>query len=364
MRRAKEPIVRARAALLWALAVMAVSQLALIFAMRDWKPEWRDPEFGHRLLRLRARLAAAPDRPLVLILGSSRAAMGLRPDALPDCRTADGRRPIVFNFSVTGAGPVMELLYLRRLLRRGIHPDWVLAECWPPYWHQEGPAAEVSRFAVHRLEWQDLPLWDRYWGGARDREARWCEARLAPFFTSRFILLSEWAPAWLPMGSRQEWKWREVDEHGWLPCQPSHVDPEQRRRRAEWNRDYYAVLLRHFAFSPVSDQALRELFALCRDENIRVALFLMPEGSEFRSWYPPALCEWIEAYTAELTREYQVPVIDTRAWAADADFVDSSHLVPAAAAAFTNRFGREVLQPVLLGRVPGVPPATTAEATE
>ena len=44
-----------------------------------------------------------------------------------------------------------------------------------------------------------------------------------------------------------------------------------------------------------------------------------------------------------------MPVIDARRWVADDGFADAHHLLPGGAADFTNRFGREVLQPLLEG---------------
>ena len=70
----------------------------------------------------------------------------------------------------------------------------------------------------------------------------------------------------------------------------------------------------------------------------------------FRSWYPPAVRSEIDAYLAGLSREYAVPVIDAHAWVGDGVFADGHHLLPAGADAFTERFGRDALQPLLEGR--------------
>ena len=39
--------------------------------------------------------------------------------------------PVVFNYGILGAGPVLELLTLRRLLADGVHPDCIIVEAWP-----------------------------------------------------------------------------------------------------------------------------------------------------------------------------------------------------------------------------------------
>src|SRR5438105_11251 len=111
---------RGRAAVLWGIAAFVLGQLALIIVLERWRPDLCDPEYGWRLDRLEKQLAAEPDRPLLVALGSSRVGCGLRPEALPPCCLENGKRPLVFNMSLTASGPVMDLLCLRRLLDRGI----------------------------------------------------------------------------------------------------------------------------------------------------------------------------------------------------------------------------------------------------
>src|SRR5438093_13042053 len=97
-----------RAVLAWGLLFYLAFQVALIVITDNWRPELRDPEYGSKLSRLRERLAEEPGRPLILILGSSRAGYGFRPEVVSDWRTPDGASPMVFNFGLTGAGPILE----------------------------------------------------------------------------------------------------------------------------------------------------------------------------------------------------------------------------------------------------------------
>src|SRR5262245_38004991 len=68
------------------LAVGAVTfgllTLALTCAVETVKPEWRDPEYGHRLKQVRQRKQKRPHQPLVLVFGSSRAQMSVSPAAM------------------------------------------------------------------------------------------------------------------------------------------------------------------------------------------------------------------------------------------------------------------------------------------
>src|SRR5581483_4827171 len=132
---------RARASLLMGTLFFVALQLGLATYIDYCRPELRDAEYGQKLARLRSQLAEAPDRPLIVILGSSRSELGFRPAALPALRV-DNEPALVFNGALTGSGPVIELLCLRRLLSAGIHPRQVIVEILPPLLHQEGAWAE------------------------------------------------------------------------------------------------------------------------------------------------------------------------------------------------------------------------------
>src|SRR4051812_40711862 len=114
-----------------AVAFVAV-QFVLNVVVDGWHPGLYDSEYAVRLRTLRARVAEAPGRPLLLLVGSSRTEMNFLPEVLPPLHTASGETPLVFNFSHLGAGPVMNLLEVRRLLRDGVRPGWLVLEAMPP----------------------------------------------------------------------------------------------------------------------------------------------------------------------------------------------------------------------------------------
>ncbi len=60
-------------AVLWCLLLFLGGQLVLGMYLRRRHPELPDPVYGSRFRQLQERLAEQPGRPLVLILGSSRA---------------------------------------------------------------------------------------------------------------------------------------------------------------------------------------------------------------------------------------------------------------------------------------------------
>ncbi|HXT58105.1 MAG TPA: DUF1574 family protein, partial [Pirellulales bacterium] len=112
-------------------------QLALAVAIDQWAPELRDPEFGQKLARLRSLCAEFPDRPLVLVLGSSRSDYGVCPGAIERAWTSQRENIVVFNFAVMGGGPVTELVLFHELLAEGVRPSCVLIEVNPLFLHQE-----------------------------------------------------------------------------------------------------------------------------------------------------------------------------------------------------------------------------------
>jgi hypothetical protein len=328
-----------RAVLVWTLLIYLAVQSALIFVTNHWLPALRDPEYGSKLTGLRRRLAEEPGRELTLVLGSSRSGYGFRPELVPAQRSPAGQSPLLYNFALTGSGPILELLCLHRLLAVGIHPDRVLIEVLPPNLHQEGAWMELAWLNINRLGWDDVQLMRRYSDRPRELTFNWLRNQVAPCFAQRFCIMSRYAPCWLPWETRQD-IWLGLDSWGWMIYPHTIQDAAGQRRALEFARRQYAPALDHFRITPIADRALRELLTLCRRERIAAVLVLMPEGTVFQSWYTPAARAEIDSYLASLSREYDFPLVDARSWLPDTAFFDSHHLHPDGATAFTERFAR------------------------
>lgn len=339
------PSRKGRGALLWGLVFFVSGQMAFGLIVEYWRPELRDLEYGYRLQRLRARLREESDRPLVLLLGSSRVEIGIRPEAFPTPDTLGGPAPIVFNFGLTASGPVMELLCLHRLIADGIRPDGLVVEVLAPLLHQ--PYSDQlggDWLNIARVAWRDLTVLERYATPPRPVYREWWQTRLLPCFTHRFCILSWMAPAFVPGNARQD-HYRNIDRSGWLACARTSVTEEEQRRGLRMARAQYAWRLAPFQIDEAPDRALRALLQRCRSERIPVLLLMMPEGSDFRAWYPAETEARIDRYLAELSREYKARVVDARCWMADTDFNDGHHLLLPGATAFSERFGREAFAP-------------------
>jgi hypothetical protein len=336
-------------ALLWAVVFFAACQICLNFLLDSWRPDARDPEFQSKLARLRRVLARSPGQPLVLFMGSSRTLFGLQPERVRRRFSSQGPAPVVFNFGLTGYGPpVCELLCLHRLLREHVHPDWVFVEVLPAYLRADDAAERDPLLPLH-LSRIDLALVQPWWRSFSSLYRQWCCNRLLPSFFFRFGLMSALAPSWLPDSCPEKKVRRESNALGWL-IMPDVSVPELRRKHFHVAESAYVPTLRELRVRPGPDRALRELVALCRSEGIRLALYIMPEGAVFQSWYDPIRRKEVDGYLAALCAAHRVPLLDCRAWLTNEDYYhDSHHLMPRGAALFSERMGKE-LPRILAGR--------------
>lgn len=344
---------RAKTAVLWGALAFVAAQVVLGVVVSYLHPELRDPEYGYRLKALREQAAASPDRPLLLILGSSRTLSGICPPALPAWPGEAGPEPRVFNFSLLGAGPVRELMTLRRLLAAGHRPDWLLVEVWPPYLPQQGYWLDEGHIMQKDLRWVDLPVVARYFADRPKALGKLATEGLVPITGLRSNLLAHCAASLLTPDQR----WREKSDHDWSGGEPTgwhpwleHGTEEEFRARINGVKLQTKPCLDRFFISETADRALRELLEECRRVHTKAALILMPEHSELRSWYTPAVHEQVNAYLSCLSADSHVPVLDTRDWVEDNGFHDLTHMAPPAAAPFSLRLGRDALWPWLAGQ--------------
>jgi Protein of unknown function (DUF1574) len=338
--------VRARRVLLWALLSLAAGHAWFLLATEYWHPEWRDPEFGYRLQMLQTRRAKQPCRPLLVALGSSRTQLAFRPSVVNRVLAEDGEPPVTFNFSMVGAGPVLELLSLHRLLDAGLRPDYLVLEVLPPLLHQEGSYCEDTWINLLRLGWRDWRHVYTYFTAGRQFRRHTLRHQLIPWYTFRHEILTPLLPRFLPQGARKDvWRWY-LDRTGWMTRRDAATAEERRHATEHARREYYRPL-QEFHITASADRPLRDTLALCRREGIQVVLVVAPEGSEFRGWYPAPAWPEIEAYLDGLRREYGVPLVNARCWIDDADLIDGHHVFERGADRFSERLAREALRPLL-----------------
>jgi hypothetical protein len=247
-----------------------------------------------------------------------------------------------------GAGPVNELVCLRRLLAEGIRPDRVLLEIHPLLLHEERGFGELDVLDVNRLAWPDLSVFARYVYDPDALYRRWFRSRLLPCLSHRVLFQMELAPRWLePVYRNDLATMARLDNSGWTPHFRESVSSIEFQQCLELSVRGYELAFQHYRITERPDRAVREMLEICRSERIAAGLFLMPESSGFQAAYTPDIREKLGDYLARVSRDYEAPVFDATDAAADSGFADGHHLLPSGAAAFASRFERDILTPFL-----------------
>lgn len=333
----RRPTQAARRAIVWsALAFLGV-QLGGSWALELAPFPVYDRPFKAKFDHLLTLRATAPDRKLVLMLGSSRTLVGLRAGRIT--QNKGGQELLVFNFGLASGGPMTEFLALRRLLNAQMKPDFLFLEILPLFFNQPREHTFEERYLNGgRLTISELAWLSAYHVEPRRLLFQWCKSRGLPWSSHRTAFWEQFAPALAVRGPDAD---TAMDEFGWNHFFVAEVTPEYRQRFTANAVNQYSHFLGDFHLSATAAQAMDDLLALCRREQIPVALVLMPEASHFRAMYSPTPRAGLDAFIGDLSRRWNVPIVDTRAWLEDAGFWDGHHLIPSAADAFTDRFGRE-----------------------
>jgi hypothetical protein len=336
----------ARAAVSLGFAFAVAAQFALDLAVETVKPEWRDPEYGHRVKQLsamaRQQAQFRPDQPILIVLGSSRVMQGVSPAHLG--LGLDLSPVLIYNFAHTGYGPVGEWLALQRLLESKLAPRYLLVELLPA--HLTGACTTHP----DTLTCADVGFIEPFHENPDRLRMDWLRSRIEPWFSLRSSLLSHFRPDLLPQAHRLDHTWKQMQVGGWMPYYPAELSEAVRSAARQRAQALHAVPLAEFHVDPFQDRAYRQVLNQCRDRGISVACFWMPESPAYRAWYSPQSRDRVNQYLAELRREYGVPVFNTSEWFDDEGaFWDGHHLLGPAAEEFSMRFGRECVAPWLGG---------------
>ena len=310
--------VRARLTLVLAPAALVLVLWAAWTAAEPRAPESTDPEYDARLARARAARAEHPDRPLGLVLGTSRTTAALMPELLSE---PDGVYWV--NAGRIGSGPVLTRVMLHRLLRDGVRPAVLVFEVMPVFFELEGSQAMFAHLGPR-------DLWVASWYSDRPFEYD-CH-----ILRSRLKRLAGPAPA-APIPPPMEYLAR-----GGYPNLETGVAPAERVRRLEIAHSFYGPALQRLTVRSVADRAFRATLRAAVGAGSRVVLLRAPEGPVFRSWYDPDALARFDDYLARVAAEHGALVVDARSWLDEEDFSDSHHSLKRGAEKFTVRFAREL----------------------
>lgn len=338
MRLRKSQIAKRRVMVWYLLGFVAV-QVGLAVAA-EVRYAIRDPEFDEMRQIVEQRRAEAPGRPLVLLIGSSRTKADLNAELLN--HPEDPGAPVVVNASAAGAGPMLHEISLRRWLRAGIHPDLIFLEVMPMILSaREGAPVEENKNS-ERYCAAEIAHVLRYCAEPHRLCWRWARARGMPCNEHRVELREA-----LHIDVRADGKIVRPsgrDDFGWA-AGPGSIAPDEMQRRIQNDLEYYQSALTQPAVAPGALRALRAFIHLCRKEHIAVVLVAPPESSVFRSYCPAAAASQMRAVHA-LADELGVKLLDHRDWIDDAGFWDGHHATRQGADQYTQRFAREVFEPL------------------
>jgi hypothetical protein len=321
------------------------AQLILV-AVVEWTGDaLRDPLYQASVVRLTERRAEMPDRPLLLALGSSRTLLGL--DAGQITR-ADGTW-LAFNWSDLGAGPMLEHVWLRRLLADGMRPDLVLLELVPLQLATSVVLPlEETALDPARLTCAEMRSVLGYYRWPAVAGFRWLKANSVAGPSRQRALHDA-----LHVDAMVDYRLSSnADGYGYFANydQSSTADRLNNLRN---NVERYRPRLATARLAAGPAQAFRDLVGRCRSEQLPFAVILMPECAAFRKLHTPVFLAEVDQLLAELQRAGTFPVIDARAWVADDGFVDAHHLRLEGANVFSRRLAVEQL-PVLKHHVAGL----------
>lgn len=318
-----------RRALIWGLFAFGLFTFALALAAETAKPEWRDPEYGHRLRQVQRWQQKRPNRPLVLFAGSSRTQYGVSPSEMdfPD----EPGSPLVYNFGYRGAHALGVWLQVSRLLDAGVKPRVALIQLASTELRTHGSADDL--YVLSQQKWGvrftpiDAKRLEPFINDRKVFERAIFAARLNPWESRREAIVSDLLTDWqTPLLRAHHDSWEQMDRYGYRPLRTENV------RIAEFKAGATVDLKNHpFTLAcPIGDtanRALRLLITHLRERGIIVGLYWMPESPTYRKLYTTEGRAIGENYAKQLAREYGLTVFPAPEDLSDDDFSDGYHLL-------------------------------------
>ncbi len=347
----KRPVSRRRRAfgvVTAGIIVYVISHVALI-AASEFSRQLRDPLYGTKELQLQRLEQSLPaGSPEVIFLGTSRPMCGFDAGRTQELLTEKIGRPVaVYNWGIPAAGPVMDLIHLKRMLRDGHRPSLLLLEIFPACFASgAGESIDVMGLDGSRFDWSELEEVRAYDYPTNRLRTERQAVLIAPWYSLRYQIMGKLLPSTLPPHLRlRNMCHPRTDRNGWCPTEMDQLSEEERAGAFSRVKEEF----RHLPSTETLDEgpvrALRDMLAVANLEKIPVSLVWMPEEKNFHKLYHPALVAAFNRFLHELAAEYGCEIHDAHEWMPDAAFADGYHLLRSGARSFTERLARETIEP-------------------
>jgi hypothetical protein len=318
----------------------------------------RDPLYSDKEIKLSRLERSLPQgSPVVLFLGTSRTGNGFDAGQAQAELTAMLGHPVgAFNWGIPAAGPVCNLIHLKRILSDGHRPSHLLLEIFPPSLATipgESVTYEDRFLEGINLDWSELDRIGEYGIPAERLREQRQSVLISPWFSLRMRIVGRLRPTMLPYHLRYDWS-RSPDINGWNPLVFDNVSEELRAAGIKRTREEFGYLLEHATLNEGAVRAFREMLTAIHKEGIPVAIVRMPDGTNLRDLHPPLMNARFDRFLNDLTAEYGCRVYDTREWMADDAFMDGTHLLRKGAEAYTRRLVREAIEPFVNSATDGL----------
>jgi hypothetical protein len=338
---------RARAAIAWSGLSFLLLYLLGAYFVEKGPAKARDPEFAAKFERLQARLQEHPGQPLILMLGSSRTLLMLDAGSLHV--NWDGTPAQVFNFGIKGSGPLLEFLCLERLLKAGVKPNLLLLEVFPALFNRPlDRSLEEVWFQEGRLRHSEVTELRPYHSDTKRIWRRWLRFRLKPWGGIERSLEDYLDPLGPDRPDHPgDFDLSIVDPFGWEPHFRAGITDAQREHYKEVAKNQYHSAMGPFEPAANAFAALKSILDTCEQNQVPVAMVMMPEGPFFRTFYPPGMQEQLAERFAKISQDRQILLVNARDWLPEQELYDSHHALPTGAAHFSQRLQHDVIEPLI-----------------
>jgi hypothetical protein len=277
--------------------------------------------------------------PRLLAIGSSRIQLSFDAKLLTECFSQQNRKIQPFNFGCSAAGPITSLLNWERLKQSGCRTDAALVELHPRFLSNMEIPFEARWLHPYRLSKKEVDH-IRYLGWNIDYPKQYTLAgMLTTSYCYRAAILNQLNDKFLlcPYGLATG---IQSDELGYSTGHTIPIDERPRALKRAY--DEYSLAFKDYQAGGTGVTAIRELIRSLESSDISVAIVLMPESSEFRSWYGQG-SGTVTTLAYGLAKQFSIPLIDARTWVEDYELIDGHHPTPNGSRQFTVRLANDLI---------------------